>query len=173
MVNFPKSGRGQPLPDLGDFVLAFNLAQSVFGALSNHVTGGATVLNNQAAPQTVITSPLITRKSGGVFLVWATCTISIAGGALADTDEIIYNPTRVTPGAVALNPVQHGVASTMAGGAAGYTVGGLITSVFIDTPGIALGATASYGVTVTNTNAHNFGVVAVTDGQIVVLELPG
>jgi hypothetical protein len=43
----------------------------------------------------------------------------------------------------------------------------------MDNPGIAVGATASYGLTVTETNGHTSGIIAGTDGSIFVIELPG
>lgn len=173
MITIPKSGRNLPLPDLGDMALAFGVAQSVFAALSNHVQGGATVSAAAVVPFTPITSPLITRKASGVFVVLAMVTISINGGSLADADVVTFNLTRVTPGAVALTPVWRTAASTSTGGGAGQTVVADCIGGFIDTSGVAQGATASYGLTVTNLNAHTAGVVAVTDGNIFVIELPG
>lgn len=173
MINLRKSAQIAPVPDEGFVQMAFNLAQASFGALSNHVQGGATVAAAAGAPITPITSPLITRKSGGIFLACAMLTLSINGGTLADADVVTYNLTRVTPGAVALTPVWRTAASTSTGGGAGQTVVAYCMGAFIDNPAVAVGATASYGLTVTNMNAHTAGIVAVTDGSIFVLELPG
>lgn len=162
-----------PNPNLSDNMLAFSIAQNLIAALSNHVTGGATPAAAAVVPYTMITSPLITRKSSGIFLVWVQVTVSVHGGNLVDGDNLTYNPTRVTPGAVALNPIMVEAASTTTGAAAGYLVSGILQAAFIDTPAIAMGATASYGLTLTNANGHTSGVIAATDGNIVVLELPG
>lgn len=172
MKTITKAGNQGVVPDMGDIALAFGVAQSVMAALSNHVTGGATVSAAAGVPYTAITSPLITRKASGIFLVWAQVTISVHGGTLVDGDNLTFNPTRVTPGAVALNPIMVAAASTTAGAAAGYLVSGILQCAFIDVSGIAQGATASYGLTLTNANAHTSGVIAATDGNIVVLELP-
>jgi hypothetical protein len=173
MITSRKSGNTLALPDPGDFQLAFNLANSVFASLSNHVQGGATIAAAAGAPITPITSPLITRKASGVFLVLAMLTVSINGGSLADADVVTYNLTRVTPGAVALTPIWRTAASTSTGGGAGQTVVANLIGGFIDPSGVAQGATASYGLTITNMNAHTAGIVATTDGNIFVLELPG
>ena len=173
MNTLRKSANISVVPDMGDVTLAFNLANSVFAALANHVQGGATVSAAAAVPFTPITSPLITRKASGVFLVLAMVTISVNGGSLADADVVTFNLTRVTPGAVALTPIWRTAASTSTGGGAGQTVVADCIGGFIDPSGVAQGATASYGLTVTNLNAHTAGVVAVTDGNIFVLELPG
>ena len=173
MNTLRKSANISVVPDIGDVTLAFNLANSVFAALANHVQGGATVSAAAAVPYTPITSPLITRKASGVFLIFASVTISVNGGSLADADNVTFNLTRVTPGAVALTPVWVTAASTATGAAGARLIAAQLTGGFIDTSGIAQGATASYGLTVTNTNAHTSGVVAVTDGNIFVLELPG
>src|SRR5215469_8804394 len=122
MIAFPKSVKALPLPDPGEVAPAFNLAQSVFAALSNHVQGGATISGAAAVPYTPITSPLITRKVSGVFLIFASVTISINAGSLADGDVCTFNLTRVTPGAVALTPVWRTAATTSTGGGAGQTV---------------------------------------------------
>lgn len=173
MINLRKSSQIATVPDEGMVAMAFNLAQASFGALSNHVQGGATVSAAAVVPYTPITSPLITRKSGGIFLVYAEVTISVNGGSLVDADNVTYNLTRVTPGAVALTPVWFTAATTSTGAAGARGVVALCSGMFIDNPAVAVGATASYGLTVTATNAHTSGVVAVTDGNIFVLELPG
>jgi hypothetical protein len=167
---------GAGLPDEGEVELARIIGANNFAALSNHVTGGATVTAHVVAPYTPITSPLITRKSSGIFLVWATVTISINGGTMAAADAVTYQGLRVTPGAVALNPIKTTAAISGATGAAsGYTVVADLNIFYIDTPGIAAGATASYGIDLTgvDTTTHTSGVIATTDGTIVVIELPG
>lgn len=172
-INPASAGLGTAIPDMGDVELARIIAANGFAALSNHVTGGATITAHAIAPITPITSPLITRKSSGIFLVWCQVTVGIAGGSLADADAVAFNPTRVTPGAVALNPVITTAASTSTGGGAGYTVVAYCSFMILDTTTAAVGATSSYGLTVTNMNGHQGGTTAVTDGQIVVIELPG
>jgi hypothetical protein len=173
MMNLSKAGKGMPIPDMGDFQLAFGLAQNTFAALSNHVQGGATISAAAVVPYTPITSPLITRKASGIFLVYAAVTISINGGSLADADVVTFNLTRVTPGAVALPAIWRTGATTSTGGGAGQTVVAYCAGSVFDLSGVAQGATASYGLTITNTNAHTSGVVATTDGNIYVIELPG
>ena len=173
-VTMRKSANIASVPDIGDVMLAFTTGQSVFAALSNRQQGGATVSAAAVVPYTPITSPLITRKASGVFLVFASVTISVDGGAsLVDGDNVTFNLTRVTPGAVALAPIWVTAASTAAGAAGARLVCAQLTGAFIDPSGIAQGATASYGLTVTNTNTHTSGVVAAQDGNIFVLELPG
>lgn len=173
MKTLRKSSNIETVPDEGEFQLAFNIANNVFAALSNHVQGGATVSAAAVVPYTPITSPLITRKSSGIFVIYASVTISVNGGNLVDADNVTFNLTRVTPGAVALTPVWVTAASTAAGAAGARLVAAQLTGAFIDPSGIAPGATASYGLTVTNTNTHTSGVVAATDGNIYVFELPG
>jgi len=169
----PPTAASVPNPNLSDNMLAFSIAQNVFAALSNHVQGGATVSAAAVVPYTPITSPLITRKSSGNFLICVAVTISINGGSLADADNVTYNLTRVTPGAVALTPVYFTSATTSTGAAGARGVVALCSGFFIDTTTAAVGATSSYGLTVTAANAHTSGVVAVTDGSILVVELPG
>jgi len=173
MKTLRKSSNIEVVPDEGEFQLAFNLANSVFAALSNHVQGGATAAAAAVVPYTAITSPLITRKASGVFLVFASVTISVDGGSLADADNVTFNLRRVTPGAVDLTPVWVTAASTTAGAAGARLIAAQCTGSFIDPSGIVQGATASYGLVITNTNAHTSGVVAAADGNIFVLELPG
>lgn len=175
MLKQVQSGR-PPAPDMGEALYPLSIAQNLLAALSNHVQGGATVSAAAVAPYTPITSPVITRKSSGIFLVWATVTISIHGGTMAADDAVVYQGIRVTPGAVALNPIKTTAAvSGTTGAAAGYTIISDLNLFFIDTPGIAVGATASYGIDLTSVDgtAHTSGVIAATDGNIVVIELPG
>jgi len=174
MLRLRKSTQIAVVPDEGMFQLVFNLANSSFAALANHVQGGATVSGGTAVPYRPITSPLITRQASGVFLVFVSVTISVTdSGNIVDTDNITFNLTRVTPGPVQLTPNWVTAASTATGAAGSRGVVAQLTGGFIDPSGIAQGATASYGLTVTNSNAHTSGVFAATDGNIYVIELPG
>src|SRR5580692_3130202 len=83
-----------PAPDLGDTELPRTIAQNLLAALSNHNTSGATVSAAAVAPYTPINAAAITRKSSGIFLVFATCTISINGGTMADADAVVYSGMR-------------------------------------------------------------------------------
>jgi hypothetical protein len=168
-----KAGSSLPNPTLSDNTLALSIAMNVMAALSNHVQGGATVAAAAGVPITPITSPNITRKSSGKFLIAVVLTLSINGGTLADADVVEYNLTRVTPGAVALTPVWRSAASTSTGGGSGQTVVANLAGIFMDTTTAAVGVASSYGLTVTAMNAHTAGIVAVTDGNIFVIELPG
>lgn len=163
-------------PDEGYIELVRAIAANAAAALGNHVNGGATVSAAAVAPYVGITSPLITRKSSGIFLVFATLTISVNGGTMADADNVTYRPQRVTPGAVNLSPIKTtGAVSAATGAAAGYTVVADLNAIILDNPGIAVGATASYGLVVTGDDGltRTSGVIAATDGEIIVIELPG
>lgn len=174
MLRLRKSSQIAVVPDEGMFQLVFGLSNSVLASLGNHVQGGPTVVGGTAVPYRPITSPLITRQASGVFLVLAIVTISVTDtGNLADGDNVTFNLTRVTPGPVQLTPNWVTAASTSTGAAGSRGVVALLAGSFIDPSGIAQGATASYGLTVTNTNAHTSGVFGAADGNIFVIELPG
>jgi hypothetical protein len=171
MIQFPKSSKGWPLPDIGDVQLAFSLAQTVFAALSNHVTATATVQGAAAAGYSNgLVAPAITRKSSGVYVVFGILSIGVNGGSLADADAVTYQVLR---GVTAVGPLSLTAASTATGGAAGDTVTATCPFAIIDSSGAAQGATTTYSLKIVATNGHTSGVVAVTDGQISVLELPG
>ena len=174
MINFPKSSKGLPLPDLGDVQSAFSLAQNTFAALSNHNQSGANISAAANAPYTAVNSAAITRKSSGIFAVWATVTISINGGNMAAADAVTYTGVRFP--ATHVGPVKTTAAISGATGAAvGYTVVADCNLFFIDTPGIAVGASTVYGLLITGVDllVHTSGVIAASDGNIVVVELPG
>ena len=173
MITLPKSGRGQPTADIGDVLLAFNTAQNLIAALSNHNQSGANISAAAVAPYTAINSAAIPRKSSGIFFVWACVTISIHGGTMADADAVTYGGLR---GATPVGPAKTTAAvSATTGAVAGYTVVADCNLFFIDTPGVNMGVSTIYGLQITGVDAltHTSGVIAATDGIICVIELPG
>lgn len=171
MQTNPKSNKILTVPDEGMMVMAFNLAQSVFGALSNHVQAAATIQAAAAAGYSNgLVAPAITRKSGGIYVVFGSLSIGINGGSLADADAVTYQVLR---GVTATGPLYLTAASTATGGAAGDTVTATCPFAIIDNSGAAVGATTTYSLKIVATNGHTSGVVATTDGGIFVLELPG
>lgn len=171
MIDYPKSAKGLPLPDLGDFQLALSIAQAGFNALSNQVTGPATVKAAGAAPWTSLTAPNIFTNVSGKFLIFAQLTISVNdGGNLADADSVSFQLTR---NGIAIGPVLWTAASTATGAAGSRGVVALCeVSGFIDNSGTAINASTSYALKILSTNGDTSGVVAPADGQISVLELP-
>lgn len=170
MKTLRKSAQIAVIPDIGDVLLALGMASSTFAALSNHVQQGASTSGGLLVPYNPITSPQIIRQSSGVFLVFASVTISITdSGNLTDGDNVTFNLTRFAPGAVQLTPNWVTAASTSIGslGVVALLVGGTI-----DASGIAQGAAVAYGITVTNTNGHTSGVTLANKGNIYVIELP-
>ena len=100
--------------------------------------------------------------------------ISINGGTMAAADAVTYTGVRFP--ATHVGPVKTTAAiSGATGAAAGYTVVADCNLFFIDTPGIAVGASTVYGLLITGVDllVHTSGVVAAADGNIVVVELPG
>lgn len=171
MLNFPKASKGMPLPDMGDFQLAFNIAQATFTALSNHVTGAATVQAAAGAPYSNgLVAPAITAKVSGKFIIWAQLSVAVNGGSLVDADSVSFQLLR---GAVAIGPLLWTAASTATGATGARTVIALCeANGIIDVSGAAIGAATTYSLNIASTNAHTSGVVGVADGQITVLELP-
>jgi|HubBroStandDraft_2_1064218.scaffolds.fasta_scaffold53224_5 hypothetical protein len=171
MYDHLKHGR-RPIPEYDALAVALSVPGTI--ALSNHVQGGATITAPTLPPYNPIVSPLITRKVSGKFFIWVVHTLTAGGeSALAAGDGITYRLTRVTPGAVALTPIWESACITSTGNANSPV--SLLTAIFIDDASavVAVGATASYGLTVTASNGHTSGVTATTDGNIVVVELPG
>jgi hypothetical protein len=161
----------QIIPDQGDLEMVRIIAANVLAAGSNHVTAAATIQAAAAAGYSNgLVAPAIPRKSSGIFVVMGRLSISINGGTLADADFVTYQVLR---GATGVGSIGLTAASTATGGAAGSTVTATCPFILIDNSAIAALATVIYSLKIVGTNGHTSGVVATTDGEISVLELPG
>lgn len=162
----------QIFPDQGDVLLAAAPGAAAFAALSNHVTAQATVSAAAAPTYNPLTSPNITRKASGVFLIIANVKISVNGGTLAAGDAVEYAILRAGTTIVGATLWTGAVTST--GGGASNLILALCPAFCVDASGIAQGTTTNYVLEIAGVNGnHTSGIIAVTDGRIDVIELPG